>query len=115
MKHRGKNRSFGRKTDQRRAFLKALISALVIKGRIQTTEARAKDIRPRVEKLVTKAKAGSLMKRREIASQTSPKIAATLIDKVAPKYKDRIGGYTRIIKTGVRRSDAARLAIIEFV
>lgn len=114
MKHRGKNRSFGRKTDQRRAFLKSLISALALKGRIETTEARAKDIRPRVEKLITKAKAGTLAKRREIASETSSKVASLLIKK-AESYKERSGGYTRIIKNGIRRSDAARRAIIEFV
>src|SRR5438128_1207256 len=115
MKHRGKARSFGRKTDRRRAFIKSLVSALVLKKRIHTTEARAKDIRPRIEKLVTKAKTGTLSARRQIISETSPKIAGMLIEKIAPTYKERNGGYTRILKTGVRRSDAARLAIIEFV
>ena len=114
MKHRGKNRSFGRKADQHRAFLRSLISALVLKGRIQTTEARAKDIRPRVEKLVSKAKVGTLASRRAIAAETSPKVASVLFEKAA-SYKERNGGYTRIIKNGIRRNDAARLAIIEFV
>ena len=85
------------------------------KRRIHTTEARAKALRPMVEKLVTKAKSGTLAKRRELASVTSPKIAGLLISDIAPKYKDRAGGYTRIMKSGIRRSDAARLAIIEFV
>src|SRR5688572_14099371 len=115
MKHRGKKPSFGRKTDQRRAFFKALMVALVEKRRIHTTEARAKALRPMVEKLVTKAKAGTLAKRRELASITSPKIAGLLINEIAPKYKDRAGGYLRIMKKGTRRSDAAELAIIEFV
>lgn len=115
MKHRGKKRSFGRKTDQRRAFLKSLVVALVEKRRIHTTEARAKALRPLVEKLVTKAKTGTLAGRRALASATSPKIAGLLIGEIAPQYKNRAGGYTRIMKSGIRRSDAARLAIIEFV
>ncbi|MBI3627938.1 MAG: 50S ribosomal protein L17 [Candidatus Sungbacteria bacterium] len=115
MQHRRRGRIFGRKTDQRKAFMKSLVSALVLRRRIQTTEARAKELRPAVEKLVTKAKAGTLAKRRQIISATSPKIAGILIEKIAPNYKDRNGGYTRIMKLGVRKSDAARLAIIEFV
>lgn len=115
MKHRGKKRSFGRKTDQRRAFFKSLVVALVEKRRIHTTEARAKALRPMVEKLVTKAKSGTLAHRRALASVTSPKIAGLLIGEIAPKYMDRHGGYTRIMKSGIRRSDSARLAIIEFV
>ena len=120
MQHKRRGRIFGRKRDQRKAFLKSLVSALVIRGRIQTTEARAKEIRPLVEKLITKAKSAtkgkaSLALRRQIIDVTSPRVAKILIDKIAPKYMDRIGGYTRILKMGVRKSDAARLALIEFV
>ena len=98
----------------------ALISALVIRGRIETTEARAKEIRPMVERLITKAKSATTGKaalalRRQIIAVTSPRVAKILIDKIAPKYENRIGGCTRILKTGVRKSDAARMAIIEFV
>jgi large subunit ribosomal protein L17 len=115
MKHRGKAKSFGRKTDQRRAFFKSLVTSLVEKRRIHTTEARAKALRPMIEKLITKAKVGTLQKRRELISATSEKTAKILIDKIAPQYKERQGGYTRVMKLGVRRSDAADLAIIEFV
>ena len=120
MHHKRRGRIFGRKRDQRKAFLKSLVSALVIRGRIQTTEARAKEIRPLVEKLITKAKSAtkgkaSLALRRQIIDVTSPRVAKILIDKIAPKYEDRVGGYTRILKMGVRKSDAARLALIEFV
>lgn len=115
MQHRRRGRIFGRKTDRRRAFLKSLVTALILRRRIKTTEARAKEIRPKVEKMVTKAKSGTLAVRRQLASETSPKIAKILVEKLAPEYKDRRGGYLRIMKMGVRRSDAARLAIIEFV
>lgn len=115
MQHGRRGRIFGRKTDRRKAFMKSLVTALVIRGRIQTTEARAKELRPRVEKLVTKAKVATLAKRREIIAVTSPKVARVLIDSIAPKYKGRNGGYTRIMKLGPRKSDAAKLAIIEFI
>jgi len=122
MKHRQRARKFGRTTDVRRAFIKSLLVALAVRHRINTTEARAKEIRPKMEKLLTKAKSAinaeaprALALRRQIVSETSPKIAKMLIDKIAPKYKERSGGYIRIVKTGVRRSDGARLAIIEFV
>ena len=115
MQHRRRGRIFGRKTDRRRAFIKSLVTALVLRRRINTTEARAKELRPRVEKMVTKAKSGTLHARRQLASETSPKTAKILIEKIAPEYKSRSGGYLRIIKTGIRRSDAAKLAIIEFV
>ena len=122
MQHNRRGRIFGRKRDKRRAFLKSLISALVLKKRITTTEARAKEIRPMAEELITKAKSArlggaeaSLAKRRQIIARTSPKIAKILITDLASKYSEREGGYTRIMKTGVRKSDAARMAIIEFV
>ncbi len=122
MQHKRRGRIFGRKRDQRKAFFKSLISALVLKKRIATTEARAKEIRPMVEELLTKAKSATLgnagaalAKRRQIIARTSPKIAKILIEGLAPKYSERKGGYTRILKMGVRKSDAARLALIEFV
>lgn len=122
MQKRRSGRKFGRTTDERKAFIKSLLMALVVRSRINTTEARAKEIRPKIEKLITKAKFATLgpapralVLRRQIISETSPKVAKILIDKVAPKYKSRNGGYTRILKTGIRRSDGARLALIEFV
>lgn len=95
--------------------MKSLVTALVVRRRIHTTEARAKELRPRVEKLITKAKAGTLAQRRALIAETSPKIASILIEKIAPNYQGRNGGYVRIMKAGIRRSDAAKLAIIEFV
>lgn len=95
--------------------MKSLLTALVLEERIRTTEARAKELRPRVEKLVTRAKSATIAARRAIAEETSAAVAKKLIEIVAPRYKERNGGYARIIKAGIRRSDAARLAIIEFV
>ncbi len=95
--------------------MKSLVTALVLKRRITTTEARAKELRPKVEKLITKAKSATIARRRGLISETSPAVAKVLVETLAPQYKGRNGGYTRIIKKGIRLSDAAPLAIIEFV
>lgn len=117
MKHHKSIRKFGRKKNQRNAFIKGLLSALILNGKIETTLARAKEIRPFVERLVTYAKDGSLASKRLALSKLynhEPEVAKLWND-YAPKYKTTNGGYTRIIKKGQRLSDASEMAIIEFV
>lgn len=103
------------KADPRRALLHSLVRALIDKEKIETTEAKAKEMRSFAEKLITKAKRGSLADRRDIAKALGNDLVQKLIDKIAPAFKDRKGGYTRVIKLGPRESDSARLAIIELV
>jgi len=101
--------------------LKAEISALLSKEKIKTTEAKAKEVRPLVEKFITRAKKptvytrGDLSSRRLLAKFFSPEIVTKLFKEIGPRYKERKGGYTRIIKLGPRKSDGAKMAIIELV
>ncbi len=101
----------------RNALLKSLALSLIIHGRIQTTEAKAKELRPFIEKLVTRAKVGDLASRRVIISRLMNRAPETkiLIEEIAPKFKDVQGGYTRILKLPARKSDGALMALIEFV
>ncbi len=119
MRHHNKNRKFGRNADGRRALLRSLALSLVRYGRIKTTEAKAKELRPFIEKLVTKARDAkeNLSTRRSIIStfMNRNEEAKKLIEEIAPKYKDRNGGYTRILKLPQRQGDAAKMALIEFV
>ncbi|KKT41919.1 MAG: 50S ribosomal protein L17 [Candidatus Giovannonibacteria bacterium GW2011_GWA2_44_13b] len=116
MRHQKVGRKFGREKGQRRAFFKSLAAALVMHGKIKTTLPRAKSLRPYVERLVTYAKIGdkSLALRR--VGAVLPKVASKkLVSVIAPKYEERKGGYTRVIKLGRRTGDAAHMAYIEFV
>lgn len=117
MRHGNHNRKFGRVTSQRDALLKGLVLALIKHGRIETTEAKAKELRPHIEKLITKANEGTLHSHRLILSRLYNLKAETktLIEKIAPKYKGRTGGYTRITKLPQRLSDASKMSVIEFV
>ena len=116
MRHSNANRKFGRETNQRHALLRSLASNLINSGKIITTEAKAKEIRPYVEKLVTTAKAGTVTARRLITSRIgNPKSVKKLVEVIAPKYKERAGGYTRVIKLPQRVGDGSRMATIEFV
>ena len=99
----------------RKALLQSVARSLILKERITTTEARAKEVSPLIEKLITKAKKGDLAARREILKRMSPQVTNKMIDVLAVKYKDRSGGYTRILKMGARQSDGARMAVIELV
>lgn len=115
MRHGDKNRKFGRERGQRRAFLRSLSRNLILHGRIKTTIARAKELRPMIEKMVTKGKNPTLANRRLlIASLGDVRMAGKLI-KTAEGYKERPGGYLRITKMGPRKGDAAPMAVIEFV
>jgi len=115
MRHGNHNRKFGRKTDQRRALLNGLCRSLVIRGKIKTTEARAKEIRPMVEKLLTKGKTPTLASRRSLITVLGDARTAAKLIKAAEGYAERSGGYTRIIKMAPRKGDAAAMAMIEFV
>ncbi len=115
MRHGNHNRKFGRETDQRNALLKSLARSLVLKGSIKTTEARAKEIRPLVEKLVTRGKSATIANRRMLISQLGDAATANKLIKTAEQYKERAGGYLRIVKMMPRKGDAAAMALIEFV
>ena len=115
MKKRKKIKRFSRTTDQRKAFLKALSVALITKEKIKTTEVRAKEVSSFLSKFVTKAKKADLSSIRSISEIFSKRTSKKLIEKIAPMYKDRKGGYFRITKLGQRKSDGAKMAIIEFV
>ena len=115
MRKKKLGRKFGREKSQRKAFFKALISALILREKIKTTETRAKEIKPLVEKFITRAKKSDITSRRLLAKFFSPKIVKKLCNEIGPKYKNRSGGYTRIIKLGPRKSDGARIAIIELI
>jgi len=115
MKHHNKNRKFGRSSQQRKALLRSLARSLVMHERIETTEAKAKEVQPMVERMVTRARSGSLLARRYTGSMLGDDMGKKLITEIAPRYSDRSGGYTRVVKLAPRASDSARMAIIEFV
>ncbi len=115
MRKRKKGRKFSRKTDQRRALLKSLAQNLFLQGKIKTTEAKAKEVRSFAEKMITRAKAGKIADRRLLACYFIPKIVKKLIEEIAPNYKNKNGGYTKIIKLGQRKTDGAKMVIIELV
>ncbi len=117
MRHHNHNRKFGRKTNVRNALLKSLALSLIVHDRIKTTEAKAKELRPMIEKLVTRAKNNDVSSRRVIMSRLMNRAPETkkLIEEIAPKFADVSGGYTRIMKLPNRKSDGAKMALIEFV
>lgn len=115
MKHGSKNRKFGLKRDQRKALLKSLAANLILVEKIITTEAKAKELRPFVEKLITKSKKNSLSSIRCLSSYFPEKARKKIVEQIGPRYKERAGGYTRIIKLAPRKTDSAKMAIIELV
>lgn len=109
-------RKFGRRSGPRRAMLRNLATSVILTGRIETTEAKAKQVRSIVEKMVTLGKRGDLHARRQaLAYLLDEDAVKKLFDEISPRYEDRQGGYTRILKLGHRRGDAAPMAILEFV
>ena len=118
------NRKFGRTADHRKAMLRNLATSVILYGKVETTYAKAMDMRSVVDEMITLGKKGDLAARRQAASfirdvyadeKTRQTVLQKLFDEVAPKYADRNGGYTRVTKTGVRRGDAAPMATIELV
>lgn len=115
MRHLKGGLKLGRKPDHRKALLRNLTASLIEKNRIETTLAKARAVKPIVEKMITLGKSGSLAdKRRALAYLYKRKTVQTLFDEVAPRFMDRNGGYTRIIKTDFRKGDGAEMAILEF-
>lgn len=115
MRHANHNRKFGRPRNQRKALLNSLARSLVLKERIKTTEPKAKEVRPLVERLVTYGKSGTIAGHKMIVDIVGKTAAKKVMDTIAKKYDGRKGGYTRIVKSGARLSDGAKTAIIEFV
>ena len=112
----GKHRKLGRPTDQRVAMIRNMTASLIDNGRIKTTEARAKEVRQTADKMISLGKKGDLHSRRQaLAYIYDKKVVTKLFDEVAPKYEERNGGYTRILKLGPRRGDCAEMVIIELV
>ena len=110
------NRKLGRPTDHRMAMLRAMVTYLLENGRVETTVARAKEVGPLTEKMITLGKKNTLASRRQaMAFITKESVTNKLFKEIAPKYADRNGGYTRITKLGPRRGDAAEMAIIELI
>jgi large subunit ribosomal protein L17 len=109
-------RKLSKPTDQRKAMLRALVTFLLEKGRIETTVARAKEVRCMTEKMITLGKDNTLHSKRQVfAFVTKEAVVKKLFDEIAPKYAEIQGGYTRIIRLGPRRGDAAEMAFIELV
>ncbi len=115
-------RKLGRTTDARMALLRNLASDLIIHERVETTEAKAKELKSAVEKMITLGKRGDLHARRQAAAflynqeaNENESVLQKLFDDVAARYEDRQGGYTRVLKLGARQGDGAKMAIIELV
>ena len=110
------NRKLGKRSDQRKAMLRAMVTYLLENGQIKTTVTRAKEVAPLAEKMITLGKEGGLSNYRQACSFiTREDIAKRTFDEIAPKYKERTGGYTRITRIGARKGDAAEMAVIELV
>ncbi len=109
-------RKLGRTSDHRKAMHRAMVTYLLENGKIETTVTRAKEVRAMAEKMITTAKTNDLHSKRQVlAYVTKEDVVKKLFDDIAPKYADRNGGYTRIVKIGPRRGDAAEMAIISLV
>jgi len=116
MRHQKSGRKFSRDTNHRKALMRNLCTSLLESGRITTTEAKAKELRRWVERLITDAKADDVNARRRVAREvTKPEVVSRLFSSVMPKLAERPGGYTRIIHKGPRLGDAAPMVIIELV
>ena len=116
MRHRKAGRSLRRTSEQKLALIRSLATSLFEQGAIETTEAKAKELRPFVEKLITKAKTGTLHARRLAGKHVRNRaVSDKLFQEIGPKFATRTGGYTRILKTGHRKGDGAEMARIELI
>lgn len=116
MRHGKAGRRLGRKTSHREAMFRNMVTSLLDHGRITTTDAKAKEIRVVTERMITLGKRGDLHSMRMAASVIREKtVVSKLFSTIAPRYKERFGGYTRIIKLGIRQGDAAPVSLIELV
>lgn len=110
-----KGRKFSRKKDQRNALKKSLARSFFIHGKIKTTEAKAKEFSGFIEKIITRAKKGDLHSRKILLGFFEKSLVQKIMEEIAPKYKTRKGGYTRIISIGQRKSDGAKMVLLEMV
>lgn len=109
-------RKLGRASDHRKSMLRGMVTYLLENGQIETTVARAKEVQSMAEKMITLGKTSDLHNKRQVmAYVTKESVVKKLFDEISPKYAERNGGYTKIIKTGPRRGDAAEMAIIQLV
>lgn len=109
-------RKLGRRTNHRRSMLRNLVTSLLAKERIETTETRAREVSTLAEKMITLAKRGDLHGKRQVLSYVLEEdVAKKLFDTIAPRYEKRAGGYTRVVRIEPRRGDAAPMALIELV
>jgi large subunit ribosomal protein L17 len=115
MRKLNKGRKLSLKVGPRKLLLRVLVNNFLLHEKIKTTEAKAKELRSVAEKMITRAKNVNLANRRLLARELTPEMTKKIIDDIAPKYSERHGGYTRIIKLGPRNSDGAHMAIIELV
>jgi large subunit ribosomal protein L17 len=115
MRHHNANRKFSRVRKVRKALLNSLARSLILHQKIETTEAKAKEIRPFVEKLITKGKSQTVAVRRFLSAKIGPSATKILVDTLSQKYADKKGGYTRITKVKNRLSDGSKIAIIELI
>ena len=116
MRHNKAGRRLGRKTSHREAMFRNMVTSLLDHGKITTTDSKAKEIRVVAERMITLGKRGDLHSMRMAASMIREKSVVTkLFSTIAPRYKERFGGYTRIIKLGIRQGDAAPVSLIELV
>ena len=116
MRHKLTGRQFGRASGPRRAMFRIMVTDLLRHGQMKTTIAKAKEIGPLAEKMVTLGKKGTLHDRRQAAAFITDKsVLKSVFDDIAPRFKERAGGYTRITRLGVRAGDAAEMALIELV
>lgn len=111
-----KGKRLGKSPSHQRKILSNLAASLIMEERVTTTSAKAKMLRPYVEKIVTKARRGDLHARRNVLAKIQDtEVVTKLFDDIGPRYEDRAGGYTRIVKVGPRRGDGTEMALIEFV
>ena len=115
MRHHNANRKCGREKNQRVALMKSLAYSLTLKGKIKTTEPKAKELRPYMEKLVTLGKKQTIASRRMLESRVGVQAAKKIAGELSKTYKERAGGYTRITKMAPRVTDGSPMAVIEFV
>lgn len=116
MRHRVAGRTLGRRTEHREALFQNIVAQLLKKERITTTEAKAREVKPLAERIISKGKAGSLHDRRlALAYLTDKQAVSKLFDEIGPRYADRPGGYTRMVKLMPRKGDAAPMALLELV
>lgn len=115
MRHKKRGRKFTKSKDQQKALLRSLASSLVLKEKITTTEAKAKELKSFIEKSITRSKKDNVANRRFLAKDFSNKVVKKIVQELGPRYKSRAGGYTRVTKISPRKSDGARMAVIELI